>query len=111
MTRTSFALRSSGGVAASQTPANFKSRMEARLQQKATRGELPESTAGYNEKEEAVKTEMIVMREDLELLRHAVQMRKTRKLEVFELAEAREAASNCSGWLQSARQGFSAKGN
>merc|ERR1719453_2204936 len=47
------------------------------------------------EKEEAVKAEMGVMREDLELLRHAVQARKAGKL-----AEARQAANDCSGWLQ-----------
>ena len=52
------------------------------------------------EKEEAVKAEMGVMREDLELLRHAVQARKAGKLEVGELAEARQAANDCSGWLQ-----------
>jgi hypothetical protein len=36
----------------------------------------------------------------LELLRHAVQARKAGKLEVSELAEARQAANDCSGWLQ-----------
>ena len=45
--------------------------------------------AASKEKEEAVKAEMGVMREDLELLRHAVQARKAGKLEVGELAEAR----------------------
>jgi len=43
---------------------------------------------------------MAVMRDDLELLRHAVQARKAGKLEVSELAEARQAANDCSGWLQ-----------
>ena len=52
------------------------------------------------EGEEHVKQEMAVMREDLELLRHAVQARKAGKLEVSELAEARQAANDCSGWLQ-----------
>ena len=56
--------------------------------------------AHSGEKEEAVKAEMGVMREDLELLRHAVQARKAGKLEVGELAEARQAANDCSGWLQ-----------
>ena len=56
--------------------------------------------AASKEKEEAVKAEMGVMREDLELLRHAVQARKAGKLEVGELAEARQAANDCSGWLQ-----------
>ena len=52
------------------------------------------------ESEEHVKQEMAVMRDDLELLRHAVQARKAGKLEVSELAEARQAANDCSGWLQ-----------
>ena len=46
-----------------------------------------------------MKQEMAVMRDDLELLRHAVQARKAGKLEVAELAEARQAANDCSGWL------------
>ena len=52
------------------------------------------------ESDEHVKQEMAVMRDDLELLRHAVQARKAGKLEVSELAEARQAANDCSGWLQ-----------
>merc|ERR1719230_142231 len=63
-------------------------------------GGLGGGSAHGGEKEEEVKAEMGVMREDLELLRHAVQARKAGKLEVGELAEARQAANDCSGWLQ-----------
>ncbi|KOO27624.1 kinesin heavy chain [Chrysochromulina tobinii] len=68
-------------------------------------GGLQNSLAGTfakesTESEEHVKQEMAVMRDDLELLRHAVQARKAGKLEVSELAEARQAANDCSGWLQ-----------
>ncbi len=56
------------------------------------------------ESEEHVKQEMAVMRDDLELLRHAVQARKAGKLEVSEHAEARQAANDCSGWLHQPRR-------
>ena len=39
------------------------------------------------------------MREDLELLRKAVQARKAGTLQPIELAEARQASNDCSGWL------------
>jgi hypothetical protein len=61
------------------------------------------------ESEEHVKQEMAVMRDDLELLRHAVQARKAGKLEVSELAEARQAANDCSGWLHQTRRAASAR--
>jgi hypothetical protein len=62
------------------------------------------------ESDEHVKQEMAVMRDDLELLRHAVQARKAGKLEVSELAEARQAANDCSGWLHQTRRAASADG-
>ncbi len=63
-------------------------------------GQVGGGPGASSEKEDAVKAEMGVMREDLDLLRHAVQARKAGKLEVGELAEARQAANDCSGWLQ-----------
>jgi hypothetical protein len=48
------------------------------------------------ESEEHVKQEMAVMRDDLELLRHAVQARKAGKLEVSDDADPRTMAARLS---------------
>ena len=52
------------------------------------------------EAEASVKAEMSVMREDLEVLRRALQARKAGNLSNVELAEARQACNDCAGWLQ-----------
>ena len=40
------------------------------------------------------------MRDDLEVLRRALQARKAGSLSNVELAEARQACNDCNGWLQ-----------
>ncbi|KAL1529784.1 hypothetical protein AB1Y20_000718 [Prymnesium parvum] len=56
-------------------------------------------TSQSAENEQSIKAEMTVMREDLELLRRALQARKAGTLGSIELAEAQQASNDCSGWL------------
>eukprot|EP00965_Chrysotila_dentata_P254114 6211766-Pleurochrysis_carterae.AAC.2 len=50
--------------------------------------------------EVGVRAEMAVMRDDVEVLRRALEQRKQGALDGVELAEAKQACTDCSGWLQ-----------
>ena len=60
----------------------------------------PSAAPGRALTDSSIAAEMAVMREDLEELRRALAARKAGTLGAVELAEARQACNDCTGWLQ-----------